>query len=131
MAEGLYYICDLRPEWRGKPCITFWRPANAGYAFPLPWSGKYTLAEVLAKPGYYWERPYGKPRAAYIRFPIACEEVDKFGSAPTPRLIDGDVGPVVWKTTRIVKALRAAMLPMPPTPTTTALTSHQRNSQGE
>lgn len=122
MAEPLYYICDLRPEWRGKPCVTFWRPANAGYAFPLPWSGKYTLAEVVADPGYYWERPYGKPKGAYIRFPIACDEVDKFGAAPTPHLIDGDVGPVVWKTTRIVRALRDAMLPLP----TPQVTSKER-----
>lgn len=111
MSEPLYYICDLRPEWRGKPYVTFWRPENAGYAYPLPWAGKYTLAEVTADPGYYWERPYGKLRAAYIRFPIPCTEVDKFGADPTPGLVDGNVGPVVWKTTRTVKALRAAMLP--------------------
>lgn len=113
MAEPLYYICDLRPEWRGKPCVTFWRPENAGYAFPLPWSGKYTLAEIVSNPGYYWERPYGKPKAAYIRFPIACGVVDQYGAEPTLGLIDGNVGPIVWKTTRIVRALRDAMLPLP------------------
>lgn len=113
MAEDLYYICDLRSEWRKKPCVTFWRPKNCGYAFSLPWSGKYTLAEVMAQPHYYWERPYGKPRGAYLRFPILCSEVDKYGAEPTPNMIDGDVGPIVWKVPRIVRALRAAMLPPP------------------
>ncbi len=113
MTDDLYYICDLRPEWRAKPCVTFWRPKNCGYAFPLPWSGKYTLAEVSAKPDYYWARPYDKPKGALYRFPILCSVVDKFGCAPTPHLIDDDVGPVVWKTPRIVRALRYAALPLP------------------
>jgi hypothetical protein len=113
MAEALYYICDLRSNWRKNPCVTFWRPENAGYAYPLPWAGRYTLAEVNADPGYYWERPYGKPKGALIRFPILCSEVDKFGAEPTPGLVDGNVGPIVWQTARIVKALRAAALHLP------------------
>lgn len=108
-----FYICDLRPEWSKKPCVTFWRPNNAGYAFPLPWSGKYTLDEIMAQPSYYWERPYGMPRAPFIRFPIACAEVDKLGAEPTPGIVDGDAGPIVWKTRHIVRQLRAKMLQLP------------------
>lgn len=112
-SDERYYICDLREEWRGKPCVTFWRPNNAGYAFPLPWSGQYTLEKLAEKPGYYWEKPFGRSRAAFIRFPVPCRIVDKLGSAPTPGLIAGDAGPIVWKTPRIVRHLRERMLPLP------------------
>jgi hypothetical protein len=116
MAEDLYYVCDLRPEWRKKPCVTFWRPLSAGYAYPLPWSGKYTLAELAVEPAYFWKRPYGKPKGAYLRFPVPCSTVDALGAVPTPKLVDGDVGPIVWQTPQIVRALRAAMLPVPESP---------------
>ncbi|MCD0415669.1 hypothetical protein LOC51_00445 [Rubrivivax sp. JA1024] len=112
-SDERYYICDLREEWRGKPCVTFWRPDNAGYAYPLPWSGQYTLNQLVAEPGYYWGKPFERPRAAFIRFPVPCRIVDQLGSAPTPGLVDGDVGPIVWKTPRIVRRLREKMLPLP------------------
>jgi hypothetical protein len=100
-----FYICDLRNEWRYKKYITFWRPNDAGYAFPLPWSGKYDQATVDAG-GEYYTRKSGR---RYIRFAVPCEAVEALAIDPAPGHIDGNVGPVVAHTAANRAALRAAM----------------------
>lgn len=99
-----YYIVDVRPEWRRKPYITLWRPNDAGYAFPLPWAGKYDRARVDANPDYYAT----KEDARFIRFPVPCEAVERLGVNPAPRMIDGDAGPVIPNTAKVRTALRHA-----------------------
>jgi hypothetical protein len=107
-----YYIADMRPEWRGKPYITFWRPKDAGYAFPLPWSGRYAAETVIAGGSYYTLRE-GR---SLIRFAVPVEAVERIATAPKPRDIDGDVGPVVANNGANRRALRAAaFLPSPST----------------
>jgi hypothetical protein len=109
MLEPLYYICDLRRDWLRNPYVTFWRPADAGYTYPLAWAGQYTLERLQSQPGYYWQ----KLTKTFARFPILCSEVERIAIAPRPKTIDGDTGPVVWMNKDNRAALRAAMLPPP------------------
>lgn len=44
-----FFIVDLRPEWRGNPYVTLWRPDDAGYAYPLPWAGRYSKAQDMTE----------------------------------------------------------------------------------
>ncbi|MGF7053958.1 hypothetical protein GGC47_003146 [Bosea sp. OAE752] len=100
---GLFYIADLRPEWVRRPCVTFWRPDFAGYAYPLSWSGRYDLATVLAR----WDYLTKQDNRWAIRFPISCEIVDAMAVATPPKIVDGDAGPVVLNTAANRAALRA------------------------
>ena len=109
--DDLYYIVDLRPEWRRKPYITFWRPDNAGYAFPLPWAGKYSSLTVENGGGYYTNRDGRR----WVRFAVPCGVVDAMGVLPKANEIDGDVGPVVTATAQNRRALIAARLRLPRT----------------
>lgn len=107
---GAFYICDLRLSWRHKKFVTFWRPNDCGYAFPLPWAGKYTLQDVLEDIGYYWGRNSLSKKSPFIRFPVPCSAVDAIAVTPPPGVIDGDVGPVVPMTAETRRYLRANML---------------------
>ena len=104
MTSTMFYICDLRPEWRWKWAVTFWRPDDNGYAFPLPWAGKYT-AQRVNEGGSYYTAKEGK---TLIRFPVPCDVVEAMGISPPPRHIDGDVGPVVLNIGKNRIALRKA-----------------------
>lgn len=97
-------ICDLRPEWRGKPYITFWRPDDCGYAFPLSWAGSYAAAAVDAG-GAYYRKQEGR---SLIRFAVPRVAAERLSQQPAPGVIDGDAGPVVSNTALNRKALRAA-----------------------
>ncbi len=102
-----FFIADLRPEWRGNPYVTFWRPDDAGYAHPLPWSGRYSKQDVDDGGSYYYGSK-GHGRQIH-RFPVPCHVVERLSTAkPAAHMIDGDVGPVVPNTTEIKKALKAA-----------------------
>lgn len=103
-----FYICDMRQKWKIKPYVTFWRPNNAGYAYPLPWAGKYEIAFLLEDPDYYWVQG----TKGYDRFPILCRVVENFGVQPAPGMVDGNVGPVIPNSKEVLAALRlAAMAP--------------------
>lgn len=104
--EPLYYICDMRREWLYKPYVSFWRPDDAGYAYPLSWAGRYTMERIQSMPDYYWHRN----TKSFTRFPILCSEVERIATAPKPDTIDGDAGPVVWMNKNARATLRAAML---------------------
>lgn len=105
---GEYVICDLRPEWRRMPYVTFWRPDDAGYAYPLSWAGDYSEGRVREGRSYYTAR---KGRSL-IRFAVLREVAERYSHAPTPGMIDGDAGPVVGNTPENRKALRSAALVM-------------------
>lgn len=109
MIEPLFYICDMRREWLYKPYVSFWRPDDAGYAYPLSWSGKYTLERVESQRDYYWHRN----TKTFTRFPILCSEVDRIAVPPKPKTIDGDTGPVIWNNKNTRATLRASMLAIP------------------
>jgi hypothetical protein len=101
-----FYIVDLRSVWKRNPYITFWRPRDAGYAYPLPWAGRYTKANVDEGGRYYYGSKDHKTRID--RFPVRCDVVERYGVQPAPGHIDGDAGPVVPNTKEIRQALKAA-----------------------
>lgn len=109
MPEQQFYIVDLRPEWARRPCITFWRPGNAGYAYPLPWSGRYDEATVVDA-GTYHTRQEGR---RWVRFAVPCEVVEQMSVPTPPKIVDGDVGPVVLNTGANRIALRRARYRLP------------------
>lgn len=106
MADDLFYIVDLRPKWRGLWAVTFWRPDNAGYAYPLSWAGKYTRQQVIAGGDYYTTRS-GR---FLIRFAVPCQVAEAMAVAPPPGQIDGDAGPIVFNTSENRANLRQAAL---------------------
>ena len=99
-----FYIADMRKGWNGNPYVTFWRPENAGYAYPLPWSGKYSKETVIDGGGYYTQ----KDGRSLTRFAVPCEVVDAIAESPRPGMIDGDAGPVVFNTADNRRKLRRA-----------------------
>ena len=102
-----FFIVDLRPEWNSNPYVTLWRPDDAGYAYPLPWAGRYSKEQVDEGGSYY----YGSKdhRTRIDRFPVPCEVAERLSTAkPAAHVIDGDVGPVLPNTDEIKKALKAA-----------------------
>lgn len=99
---GPFYIADFRPEWRSRPFISFWRPKNAGYAYPLSWSGRYDADQL--KPDYH-ERIEGR---SVKRCAVPCAIVEARSVEPAPGMIDDDAGPVVMNTAANRMALRKA-----------------------
>jgi len=99
-----FYIVDLRPEWSRNPYITFWRPDCAGYAYPLPWAGKYSREEVERRGEYLTTKGY-KGRY-FIRFAVLCETVELLAEQPKPGVIDHNTGPVVVNNGKIRSFLR-------------------------
>ncbi|WP_313194646.1 hypothetical protein [Shinella zoogloeoides] len=104
MADEPFVICDLRKEWSWRPYVTFWRPKNSNYAYPLSWAGDYTKAEVDAQAAYYTE----KEGRSLVRFAIPRSVAERLSEAPAPGIIDGDAGPVVVQTPENLRKLRAA-----------------------
>lgn len=102
-------ICDLRPKWRGKPYITFWRANNSGYAYPLSWAGNYTDVEVIAGGKYYTV----KTGHSLTRFAVPREVAEAMAVPPSPGRIDGDAGPVVPNTAEARAKLRRAAFRIP------------------
>lgn len=102
MSSNAFFIVDLRREWKGQPYITFWRPRNANYAWPLSWAGRYTRDEVENGGGYYARRE-GR---SLIRFAVPCAAAEKVAVDPDYGMIDGDAGPVVRNTLENRRFLR-------------------------
>lgn len=104
--SGPFVICDLRAEWRRNPYVTFWRPDNAGYAYPLGWAGDYSEEAVTQGGRYYTAFENGE----LIRFAAPRSAVEAFAIPPNPKEIDGDAGPVVPNTAAFRKKLRKLAL---------------------
>lgn len=81
-----FFVVNLSHSNREHHYITFWRPDDKGYAYPLSWSGRYERARILESLDYY----NGGENIA-----VRCEVVEQLAVAPAPGMIDGDAGPVV------------------------------------
>lgn len=112
-ADNEFYIVDVRAEFSRNPYITLWRPGNAGYAYPLPWAGRYTRNQIENRPGYYHKKRHGHVRTL-DRYPVPCAIVERFGVDPDKGLVDGNVGPVLPNTAEVRSALQKAHF-TPPT----------------
>ena len=99
-----FYIADLRPSFKSNPYVTFWRPENAGYAYPLPWAGKYSKETVIEGGSYYTERE----GPSLIRLAVPCETVEALAKQPRAGVIEGNAGPVVLNTPENRRMLRHA-----------------------
>jgi len=51
-----YYVADMRASWLRLRYVTFWRPDNKGYAYPLAWAGKYDRKTIINGGDYYTVR---------------------------------------------------------------------------
>lgn len=111
MTEEEFYIIDIRKEWQKQKYITFWRPNNSDYAWPLCWAGRYSKAEVDADGSYYCNTGGSKE---LLRFPVPCNLIEAIAiAAPDPGDIDGNRGPVLRNSKRVRDQLRA-MAYIPP-----------------
>lgn len=103
-----YYIVSLNHTDKKDRYITFWRPNNAGYCWPLSWAGKYP--ESLIKESktnlYYYNN--GKCSLA-----VRCDVVDSLCESPAIGLIDNNAGPVVRNLKRNWTKIRAALIDQP------------------
>lgn len=116
--EQQYFIVDVRPEFRRQKYITFWRPNNANYAWPLTWAGRYDKATVDARGYYYCNTNGGR---TLVRFPVPCEAVEAMAlTEPDKGDIDGNTGPVLRNSQKVRRKLRAAAY-IPPKAVTTAV----------
>ncbi|UGQ44938.1 hypothetical protein [Massilia endophytica] len=81
------YIVSVKWTRRDSPYITFWRPDDCGYAWPLSWAGRYAEDDVLANKDYYHN--------GVSTIAVPCMLVDNLGVPPVKGTVDGDAGPVV------------------------------------
>lgn len=113
-----YFIVDIRKEWRRQKYITFWRPNNSNYAWPLSWAGRYDKETVDAHGLYYCNTNGGR---SLVRFPVPCEVVEAMAlTEPDGGDIDGNAGPVLRNSEKVRRKLRANAY-IPPGAVTTAV----------
>lgn len=84
-----FYVVSLSHSHKEHRYISFWRPDDAGYAWPLSWAGRYDRARILGHLDYY---------NSGDNIAVPCEIVEQLAIAPAPGLIDGNAGPVVPST---------------------------------
>lgn len=104
-----FYIVSLKHTQRQHMYITFWRPDDAGYSYPLSWSGKYPEERVRSDLGYY--------NSGHSTIAVPCSVVDQLGESPEPGQIDNDAGPVVRNTAEHWNVLLANVIHAPLRPT--------------
>lgn len=98
------YIVNLSHTRRDDKFISFWRPEAKGYAFPLPWAGKYSKTQVLAEPDYY---------NSGDNVAVPCDCFDNMATEPPPGAVDGNVGPVVLSNSKNWKELLLCVIALP------------------
>jgi hypothetical protein len=103
--EDVFYVVSLKHTHRRDRYITFWRPDDRGYAYPLSWSGKYPREHVAAHLGYY--------NTGCAAIAVRCEAVDPLAVDPEPGMVDGDAGPVVLNNAANWKVLLANTIEQP------------------
>lgn len=83
------FIVNLSHAKHGDKYISLWRPECKGYAWPLPWAGRYQDAVVREDLDYY---------NSGENIAVPCELIESLAIAPAPGDVDGDTGPVVPAT---------------------------------
>lgn len=102
-SNPLFYVISVKHTMRRDPFITFWRPENCGYAYPLSWAGKYPEDQISLN--------YHNSGDDTIAVPV--DVVDALAE-PTPRgWIDNDAGPIVYNNRTNWNALLAAVIAPP------------------
>lgn len=104
--DQYYYIVSVNHTSRNHDYITFWRPNDRGYCYPLSWAGIYSHQQVMANLSYY--------NQGCASFAVRKEAVDALAESPAPGMIDGDAGPVIRNTGRNWQKLLKAAIQRPP-----------------
>jgi hypothetical protein len=135
-SEDLFYIVDLRPEWNKNPYVSFWRPDNAGYCFPLAWAGQYTRERVIERANYYTDKAWASPKGPgrlFTRFAVRCADIEDLcaaiGGPPDTEgrgRVDGNTGPVL----RMSGAMRTRLRRMRFVPSPTSPGAQEDRSDG-
>lgn len=94
-----YLLVSVKHSPKRDPYITFWRPGNSGYTWPLKSAGQYDEEDVRRNPGYYNNFCDTFPVPVSLAYELAIPK-------PKPGLIDGDAGPVVQNTIENWKRLK-------------------------
>lgn len=105
MAEQFCYIVNLSHHKRDDRYITFWRPDNKCYAWPLSWAGRYPVADVMRSLDYHHN--------GSCNIAVHCEAVDALVVDPVPGTVDNDAGPVVLNTQANWQAILQALIAQP------------------
>lgn len=100
-----FYIVSIRHTPARDIYITFWRPDDRGYAYPLSWAGRYPRERVAGHLGYYND--------GHNNIAVPCRVVDPLSVAPANGLIDNDAGPVVPNSRANWNTLLAAVIEAP------------------
>lgn len=95
-----YYLVSVKHTRKEDLYITFWRPDNAGYCYPLSWAGQYDEETIRAKPDYY--------NNLDDTFPVPVHVAEELAISPEPRTVAGDAGPVVQNNRQNMRRLRAS-----------------------
>lgn len=82
-----FYVVSVCHTQRAHKYITFWRPDDRGYCWPLSWAGKYSAEQVREHAGYYMSR--------CSSIAVLSSVADSLAVMPEKGMIDNDAGPVV------------------------------------
>lgn len=88
-----YYIISPANTIGGHRYISLFRPNNAGYAWCLPWAGRYSREMVLSRQSYYCS---GTDTIA-----VPCDVVEAHTIMSQPGEIDGGTYPCLPNTTEM------------------------------
>ena len=113
----MYYLIDLREKNNRNPYITFWRPNDAGYCYPIPWAGEYTEERIIEGDDYYtrrrWQVRTGADTGIWESIAVRTDLIKPFCIEPAYGMIDGNIGPVIANTGKIRTALRRLRFILP------------------
>lgn len=104
-ADDQFYIVNLSHHDKKKDYLTFWRPEDKGYCYPLSWSGKYSRAQIDTQLDYYHN---GGSNIA-----VSCAVIDSMTEPPTKGSIDGDAGPIVRNSRYNWNVIMGALIEQP------------------
>lgn len=114
---NMYYVIALQEKINKNPYITFWRPNDAGYCYPVPWAGEYTEARIIEGGHYYtcrrWQEKTKDYTGIWERIAVRTDLIKPFCIDPAYGLIDGDVGPVIANTGKMRTAFRRLRFVLP------------------
>lgn len=97
-----YFVLDLKHLRKDQAYITAWRPNDCGYAWPLPWAGRYPRDAIVNNLDYYHN---GRSTIS-----VPCRAMEALAVAPEPGTVDSNIGPVVENTADNWRILIDAMI---------------------
>lgn len=100
-----YYIASVKHTNPRDFYITFWRPNDSGYCWPLEWAGKYSIESVISNLDYY--------NNGHSTIAVHKSIVDEMAVEPLEGRTDGNAGPVVLNTKNAWQKIHAYAIRQP------------------